>query len=85
MNEIYNIVKQIEMSSIRLINNVQFYDQESKLIAAGVEGAFVFDFQYQGKYDPAISAQIDQEGKSIDIELRNKVILYCSICLYRYH
>jgi len=42
----------MDMSSIRLVNFAQFYDKESKLITAGIDGVFIFDVDYHGKYDP---------------------------------
>ncbi len=61
------------MSAISLIKFIEFHDDDSKLITAGIEGIFIFDFVYQGKYDPKHAAQIDPEGKSIVIFLKNKV------------
>jgi hypothetical protein len=73
INEMYFLVHQMDMSSIRLVNFVEFYDEESKLITAGIDGIFIFDFVYKGKYDPHHAAAIDPEGKSIEISLKNKV------------
>ncbi len=42
----------MDLSSIRLVNFAEFMDQESKLITAGIDGIFIFDFEYKGKYDP---------------------------------
>ena len=72
----------MDMSSIRLVNfvknniYVEFYDEESKLITAGIDGIFIFDFVYKGKYDPHHAAAIDPEGKSIEISLKNKVLKF---------
>ena len=52
INEMYHLVAQLDMSSIRLVSYVEFYDAESKLITAGIDGIFLFDFVYKGKYDP---------------------------------
>lgn len=46
INETYNIVRQIDMSSIRLVSFASFYDKESKLITAGIDGVFIFDIHY---------------------------------------
>ena len=40
------------MSAIRLVNFVEFYDKTSKIITGGIDGLFVFDFKYEGKYEP---------------------------------
>ena len=63
----------MDLSSIRLVNFAEFMDQESKVITAGIDGIFIFDFEYKGKYDPQHAAIIDPEGKSIEIALRNRV------------
>jgi hypothetical protein len=73
INEMYAVVSILDMSAIRLVNFVQFHDEESKLITAGIDGIFIFDFCYKGKYEPKHAAQIDPEGKSIEISLKNKV------------
>eukprot|EP00347_Sterkiella_histriomuscorum_P004241 403361206 len=75
INEVYNIVKAQEMNSIRLVNFAHFYDQKNKLITAGIDGVFIFDFSYQGKYEPFQASQIDPEGKTIKIEIKNKITL----------
>lgn len=45
------------------------------MITAGIDGIFIFDFMYKGKYEPKHAAQIDPEGKSIEIYLKNKIPL----------
>jgi hypothetical protein len=72
INEMYHLVTQLDMSAIRLVNFVEFYDKEGKLVTAGIDGIFIFDFAYKGKYDPQHAAIIDPEGKSIEIQLKNK-------------
>ena len=52
MNENYIVIKQIDMSCIRLVNFAHFYDSESKLVTGGIDGVFIFDFDYKGKYEP---------------------------------
>jgi hypothetical protein len=52
INEMYALVAQLDMSAIRLVSFVEFYDLESKLVTAGIDGIFLFDFAYKGKYDP---------------------------------
>jgi hypothetical protein len=52
INEMYHLVTQLDMSAIRLVNFVEFYDKEGKLVTAGIDGIFIFDFAYKGKYDP---------------------------------
>ena len=42
------------------------------MVTAGIDGIFIFDFAYKGKYDPHHAAAIDPEGKSIEIQLKNK-------------
>ena len=72
INEMYYMVTVLDMSSIRLVSFVEFYDAESKMITAGIDGIFIFDFAYKGKYDPHHAATIDPEGKSIEIALKNR-------------
>jgi WD40 repeat protein len=66
-------VKELDMSSIRLVSLAEFHDADGKLVTSGIDGTFLFDFDYRGKYDPHHAAIIDPEGKSIDIALRNKL------------
>lgn len=73
LNEQYHLVKELDMSAIRLVSFAEFHDAESKLVTAGIDGVFLFDFVYKGKYDPHHAAIIDPEGKSIDIVLKNKL------------
>lgn len=63
------------MSSIRLVNFAYFSDKESRLITAGIDGVFSFNFNYQGKYSPILAAQIDQDGRNINVKLDDKVPL----------
>ena len=73
INELYNRVEDpIDMSIIRLVNHVQFYDPKSLLITAGVEGVYLFDFNYSGKYPPKLAAQVDMKGSYINIKLLNQ-------------
>ena len=59
LNEVYHVIKQFDMSMIRLVNFVDFFDKESKLITGGIDGIFLFDVKYEGKYEPQQAAQID--------------------------
>lgn len=72
LNELFHEVHQIDMSSIRLVNFAYFDDRSGSLITAGIDGVFIFDFNYQGKYLPALATQIDKEGKHITVSLENK-------------
>ncbi len=72
INEMYSLVCTLDMSAIRLVSQVEFHDESSQLITAGIDGVFLFEFSYKGKYDPKHAAQIDPEGKSIEIALKNK-------------
>lgn len=62
----------MDMSSIRLVNHACFLDPECRLLTAGIDGCFSFEFHYKGKYLPAQAAVLDPEGKTIEIELRKK-------------
>jgi len=75
VNELLRIVDCIDMSSIRLVNFVHFNDADDTVITAGIDGAFVFKFNYQSKYKPLLAVQIDQEGKHIKLSLENKTPL----------
>lgn len=52
INELYNVVDITDMSEIRLVSNAYFHDDADELIVSGINGAFVFDFQYEGSYQP---------------------------------
>jgi hypothetical protein len=75
VNEIYNLVCSLDMSAIRLIKFAKFYDQEDKLVVSGIEGTFVFDFHYRGKYSPLLAVSVDSEGRYIKIDLRNQRLI----------
>jgi hypothetical protein len=72
LNELLKVVTHVDMSSIRLVNFAYFSDKDNRLITAGIDGVFIFNFNYQGKYAPLLAAQIDQEGKHISVKLDNK-------------
>jgi predicted phosphatase len=59
LNELLKVVTHVDMSSIRLVNFAYFSDKDSRLITAGIDGVFIFHFNYQGKYAPLLAAQID--------------------------
>ena len=47
MNELHIVIKPpIEMSHIRLVTHVEFYDEKDLLITAGNEGVYIFKFNY---------------------------------------
>jgi len=72
LNELLKVVTHVDMSSIRLVNFAYFSDKDNRLITAGIDGVFIFNFNYQGKYAPLLAAQIDQEGKHISVKLDGK-------------
>ena len=39
---------------------------------AGVEGVFIYKFNYEGLYNPKLASQIDPTGKHISISLTHK-------------
>ena len=59
VNELLRIVDCIDMSSIRLVNFVHFNDANDTVITAGIDGTFVFKFNYASKYKPLLAVQID--------------------------
>lgn len=71
INENLNVVQMIDMSSIRLVNFAVFNDKDDQLIVGGINGVFVYDFNYKSKYSPQLAATIDVEGKHISIQLDN--------------
>lgn len=75
LNELLKVVTHVDMSSIRLVNFAYFSDKDNRLITAGIDGVFIFTFNYQGKYAPLLAAQIDQEGRHISVKLENKAPL----------
>jgi hypothetical protein len=79
MNEHCDPIRTIDISAIRLVNYVYFddshlNDSDDKLICAGIDGSFIFDFVYKGKYKPKLAAQIGQ-WQQIKIDLLNKQML----------
>ena len=75
LNELLKVVSHVDMSAIRLVNFAYFCDEDDRLITAGIDGVFVFHFNYQGKYAPLLAAQIDQEGRHISVKLENQTRL----------
>jgi len=59
VNELHKIIATLDMSHIRLINFAYFNDSEDTLIVSGVDGTFLFNFNYTGKYNPKLAAQVD--------------------------
>lgn len=60
------------MSSIRLVSHAEFYDVKDLLITAGINGVFIFNFDYQSKYNPKLAAQVDMKGRYIKINIINQ-------------
>lgn len=52
LNEALYVVKNMDMNGLRLVSHAEFYDEQSKLIVGSVDGVFIFDFCYNGKYPP---------------------------------
>jgi hypothetical protein len=65
----------LDMSSIRLIKFAQFVDNQDKLICSGIEGTFIFDFNYKSKYSPLLAVSVDSYGRYIKIDLRNQILI----------
>jgi hypothetical protein len=42
------------------------------LITGGINGVFIYKFDYQGKYKPSLAAKVDPYGTYIKIQLINK-------------
>jgi len=73
MNDLNIVIKpHLDMSHLRLVNHAQFYDEKDLLVTAGIDGVFVFNFDYRGKYTPALAIQVDPKGIYIKIQLLNK-------------
>lgn len=62
----------LDMSVIRLVNHAHFHDEQDLLITGGINGVFIFNFNYQGKYPPRLAAQVDMKGTYIKIALLNQ-------------
>ena len=41
---------------IRLVNHAEFYDAKDLLITGGINGVFIFYFEYKSKYNPKLAA-----------------------------
>jgi WD40 repeat protein len=72
LNELLFLVDEFDLASIRLVNFVYFNDKDDTVITGGIDGVFVFRFNYQSKYKPMLAVQIDQEGKHIKVSLEDK-------------
>ena len=59
--------------NVRLIYFAHFYEEESTLITAGIDGVFMFKFNTKTKYDPRQAVMLDPEGHSFDAELGPKI------------
>ena len=66
------MIGQIDMSMIRLVNAVYFYDEKDLLIVAGKDGVFIYKFDYRGNYKPELAAKVDKHGEHISISLVNR-------------
>ena len=71
-NEHLNHIKALPLK-IRLIHFAYFDDKESKLITAGIDGCFMFDFKVICKYEPKQAVLLDPEGNTMEFELGVKV------------
>ena len=71
LNEIFNVIDQCDMSDIRLVSHAYFHDEQDLLITGGVNGVFLFKFQYTGNYKPILAAKVDIHGNHIKINLVN--------------
>ena len=60
------------MSTLRKVTHAHFYDEKDMLITGGINGVFIFNFQYKGKYPPRLAAQVDMKGMYIKIAMLNK-------------
>jgi hypothetical protein len=60
------------MSMIRLVNHAEFYDAKDLLITGGINGVFIFHFEYKSKYNPKLAAQVDMKGRYININHLNQ-------------
>jgi len=66
----------IEMrNELSTVNFVHFNDKQEQLVTAGIKGLLIFNFRYQGKYNPKLAAQHDKQGKNINIYLFKKRLL----------
>ena len=49
-NEHLNFVQKLKLR-VRLVNYMHFWESKKKLILAGIDGCFIFDFLVKSKYD----------------------------------
>ena len=63
-NEHLNHINTLPLK-IRLINFAYFYEKESKLITAGIDGCFMFDFIVECKYEPKQAILLDPDGTTM--------------------
>jgi len=52
-----------------------FYEEESQLITAGIDGCFIFDFEIHCKYDYRLAILLDPKGRSLSFNLKMAVQL----------
>lgn len=73
-NEHLHHIKALPLK-IRLINFAYFYEKESKLITAGIDGCFMFEFKMECKYEPKQAVLLDPEGNTMEFKLGPKIKL----------
>jgi WD40 repeat protein len=73
-NEHLHHIKALPLK-IRLINFAYFYEKDSRLITAGIDGCCMFDFKVICKYEPKQALLLDPDGKTLEFELGPKIKL----------
>ena len=73
-NEHLNLIGWLPLK-VRLVNFAFFCEQTSMLITGGIDGCFMFKFNFTSKYEPKQAVLFDPEGKSFNAELGPKIKL----------
>ena len=73
-NEHLNFVQALPLR-VRLVNFIYFWESKRKLVTAGIDGCFIFDFISQAKYDPRQAIFLDPDGRSMKFEIGQKIKL----------
>lgn len=68
LNEFCYTVHIEMLNKLSTVNFVHFNDKQEQLITAGQRGLYIFNFRYNGKYDPRLAATVDEKGLNISID-----------------
>ena len=53
----------------RLVSFLEFVEDKSTLITAGIDGCYIYSFIYKSKYEAKQALMLDPEGEAFDSEI----------------